>query len=333
VSRRLFATLPDGRPVEEVVIAAGGLTAAVISWGATVRDLRLAGVGHPLTLGFETFDPYPRHGAHFGAIAGRCANRIGGARLALGGRTYALDRNDGANHLHGGLAGFGVRPWTVAAAGPDRVTLTLVSPDGDGGYPGRVAATCVYRVAPPATLVVELSAETDAPTIVNLAQHCYFALDGRGDARAHRLAVAADRFTPTGPDLIPTGAVAPVAGTPWDFRAARPIGLPGAPAYDGNLVLADARRAAPAFAARLTGADGVSLELWTTEPGLQLYDAGSLDCPFPGLGGRRYGPHAGVCLEAQLWPDALGRPGFPSPVLAPGARYAQVTEYRFRPPG
>ncbi|PKQ06409.1 MAG: galactose-1-epimerase, partial [Alphaproteobacteria bacterium HGW-Alphaproteobacteria-10] len=218
----MFGAPPDGRAVEEVSIAAHGLSVKVIGWGASVRDLRLAGVEHPLVLGFENFADHLAHAPHFGAIAGRCANRIAHGRFTLDGVAHQLEVKPGAaHHLHGGAAAqFGRRPWRIAALTPDSVTLTLHSPDGDGGYPGALDATCIYRIAPPATLVVELTAVTDAPTLVNLAHHSYFNLDGGPDVRAHRLTVAADRYTPTSDDLIPLG-VAPVAGTPFDFRAGR----------------------------------------------------------------------------------------------------------------
>lgn len=332
--RTVFGALPDGRVVAEARIAAGALSARVIGWGAVVRELRLEGAPHPLTLGYERIEDYLAYGSHFGAIAGRCANRIAQGRFTLDGQSYQLELKPGAaHHLHGGdAAQFGRRPWEIAAQTPDSVTLTLHSPDGDGGYPGAVDATCVYRLAPPATLVVELTAVTDAPTLVNLAHHSYFNLDGGADVRGHRLTVAADRYTPTGEDLIPLG-VAPVAGTPCDFRAGRLVGAADAPPYDVNLCLSDARAPEPRFAARLEGESGVAMEVWTTEPGVQFFNAPRMAIPVPGLEGRRYGAQAGLCLEPQVWPDAINHPDFPSAVLRPGETYRQRSEFRFAPAG
>ena len=329
-----FGVLPDGRAVQQVRIAAGGLSARILTWGAVVRDLRLEGAPHPLTLGYERIGDYLDHGAHFGAVAGRCANRIAHGRFTLDGAAHQLELKPGAaHHLHGGdAAQFGRRPWEIAALTPDSVTLTLRSPDGDGGYPGAVAATCVYRLAPPATLVVALSAVTDAPTLVNLAHHSYFNLDGDADVRGHRLTVAADRYTPTDEDLIPLG-VAPVDGTPFDFRAGRLVGAPDAPPYDVNLCLADARAPEPRFAARLEGARGVAMEVWTTEPGVQFFNAPRMAIPVAGLEGRRYGAQAGLCLEPQVWPDAINHSDFPSAVLRPGETYRQRSEFRFTASG
>lgn len=327
---REFGVLPDGRAVGEVRIAAGGLSACVIGWGAVVRDLRLDGAAHPLALGFERLEDYLAHSPHFGAIAGRCANRIAHGRFTLDGVARQLERKPGAaHHLHGGdAAQFGRRLWEMAAVAPDSVTLRLHSPDGDGGYPGAVVVTCAYHIVPPATLVVELSAVTDAPTLVNLAHHSYFNLDGGPDVRAHRLTVAADRYTPTGEDLIPLG-VAPVAGTPFDFRAGRLVGAADSPPYDLNLCLSDARADSPRFAARLEGTRGVTMEVWTTEPGVQFFNAPRMDIAAGGLEGRRYGAQAGLCLEPQVWPDAINHPDFPGVVLRPGATYRQRSEFRF----
>lgn len=332
--RTVFGALPDGRVVAEARIAAGALSARVIGWGAVVRELRLEGAPHPLTLGYERIEDYLAYGSHFGAIAGRCANRIARGRFTLDGAAHQLELKAGAaHHLHGGdAAQFGRRPWEIAAQTPDSVTLTLHSPDGDGGYPGAVDATCVYRLAPPATLVVELTAVTDAPTLVNLAHHSYFNLDGGADVRGHRLTVAADRYTPTGDDLIPL-SVAPVAGTPCDFRAGRLVGAADAPPYDVNLCLSDARAPEPRFAARLEGESGVAMEVWTTEPGVQFFNAPRMAIPVPGLEGRRYGAQAGLCLEPQVWPDAINHPDFPSAVLRPGETYRQRSEFRFAPAG
>ena len=332
--RRAFGALPDGRRVEEARIAAGALSAWVIGWGAVVRDLRLEGAAHPLVLGYERIGDYLAYGSHFGAIAGRCANRIAHGRFTLDGVAHQLELKPGAaHHLHGGdAAQFGRRLWSFAAQTADSVTLTLHSPDGDGGYPGAVAASCVYRIAPPATLVVELTAVTDAPTLVNLAHHSYFNLDGDADVRGHRLTVAADRYTPTDEDLIPLG-VAPVAGTPFDFRAGRLMGAPDAPPYDVNLCLSDARAPEPRFAALLEGARGVSMALWTTEPGVQLFNAPRMNIPVAGLEGRRYGAQAGLCLEPQVWPDAINHSDFPSAVLRPGETYRQRSEFRFTASG
>lgn len=323
--------MPDGAPVPVLRIAAGDLCAEIIAWGAVLRDLRLAGRPHPLVLGFDDFDAYPAHSPHFGAICGRYANRIAGGRFTLDGRAHQVERAAGEAHaLHGGpAAGFGRRLWRVVEHAPDALLLAFDSPDGDGGYPGAVSVTCLYAIAPDNRLRIVLQGTTDAPTVLNLAQHSYFNLDGAADVSGHRLTIPASTRTHTDAALIPTGDLVSVEGTPYDFRAGRALSEPDAPVYDTNYVLAPERRPEPAFAARLQGGTGVAMELWTTEPGLQFYDACGLNVPVAGLDGRRYGPRAGLCLEPQIWPDAPNHPHFPSAVLRPGETYRQITELRF----
>jgi aldose 1-epimerase len=342
MSGEVFGHLADGTEVRRWRIAGGGLSAQVLSWGAVIQDLRLEGHAAPLVLGFETFDPYPAHSPHFGAIAGRYANRIRDGRFPLDGGVVEVDRNFlGKHHLHGGFAGTGKRPWRLAGLGADWLRLEIDDPAGHGGYPGTLRIGCTYRCTDQGALRLELEAETDAPTLCNLAQHSYFNLQdgGASDGRGHRLTVAAERYLPVDAEMIPEGPPAPVADSAFDFRAPRVIAGPEAKdrpgpeggAIDHNYCLAPARRPL-AFAARLEGGSGVAMEVWTTEPGLQVYTGAKIAVPVPGLGGRRYGAFAGIALEPQIWPDAPNRPEFPQAVLRPGARYAQVTEYRLVPP-
>ncbi len=332
----LFGTTAKDEPVHRYTISGGGLTASVMNWGAVVQDLRLAGHDAPLVLGFDRFEDYPAHSPFMGAIAGRYANRIHGGRFRLEGERYQVDTNFIGKHtLHGGALGFGKRVWTVALHGADFVTLTLHSPDGDMGFPGTLEATCTYRLKIPGTLSVELTATCDRPTLCNLAHHSYFNLDdgGAGDILDHRLMLAAAAYLPVDEELIPTGVVQPVDGTPFDFALARPVRMEiegEQVAYDHNFCLA-AARGPLRQAAWLQGASsGVEMEVWTTEPGLQFYAGHKVARSVPGLGGRIYGAHAGMALEPQIWPDSPNRPYFPQAVLWPGGLYRQVTEYRFR---
>lgn len=336
--RRLFGTLPDGEAVWCHTLAAPGLRAEVLTLGAIIRRLE---VETPLgwrdvVLGFETLEPYRSDSPYFGAIVGRCANRIRDGRFTLCGRTHALALNDGGRvHLHGGLAGFDKRVWTVEEAGADRLVLALRSPDGEEGYPGTVTARCALGLGP-GRLGLELSAEADSPTLVNLAAHSYFNLDGGGSVRDHRLTVPAKAYLPVDEALVPTGEVRPVAGTPFDFRRPRRIGE-GAEGvlFDHNFVLRTTRTDEPAFVARLEGAtSGIVLEVHSTEPGLQVYDGNMLQTRTPVAPlGRPARRHEGICLEPQLFPDAIHQPSWQSPVLRPGERYRQVTEYRLSPGG
>lgn len=337
----------QGQSVHEAVIRApaSGIEAAIVSWGASIRDLGVRaadGRRQRVVLGMNSLSDYVDHAPHMGAIAGRVANRIADGRFTLDGTTYELTRNQAGRHtLHGG-GGFGRRVWELRDHDSSSVTLGLVSPDGDHGFPGTVHATCVYRLLDPAVLRVELTATTDRPTPLNLAHHSYFNLDGAPTIFNHRLSVDADCYTPVDEDLIPTGEIRPVDGSPNDFRGHRTIRFPdaqtGAPVhYDINFVL-NRTRLAPsgidglplAFAASLCSRlNNMSVAVWTTEPGLQVYDGGKLDVPAPGLDGQRYGAGAGLCLEPQNFPNAINQPGFPDSVLRPGAVYRQVTEYRF----
>ncbi len=330
-----FGTLRDGRVVHDVQLGSGGpLSVSILDYGAALRDIRLA-TAHgpqPMILGFDRLEHYVAHSPYFGAVCGRCANRIGGASFELDGVRHVLAANEGPNQLHGGPNGFDKRVWHIASATADRATFDLVDPDGEQGYPGLVRVSATYTVSG-TTLVLEVEATTDRPTLVNIAGHAYFDLDGTGSILDHEATVFADRYTPAGADLITTGEVLPVEGTAFDFRAPRPIGREVAGErmiYDVNYALGAAPVARPKLAARVRGPKrGVTLEVWTTEPGIQLYDGSWLDVPVPGLDERRYGKNAGFCLEPQRWPDAANKPHFPSAVLRPGELYRQRTEYRF----
>jgi aldose 1-epimerase len=329
-----------GRPIDQVRLRSGGAEAAIIEYGAVVRDLRVRrrdGTWHRVVLGLNSLADYVAHAPHFGAIAGRFANRIAHGRFALAGRQHELVRNqDGRHHLHGGgPAGFGKQPWTLTHHDTASATLVHVSPDGTNGYPGTLTAQCRYVLAD-RTLRVELAAFTDAPTLVNLCHHSYFNLSDDPDVLDHTLQVAATHMTAVDDDLIPTGAIVPVAGGPHDFRAARRVRRThpdGRQIWtDHNFVL-DRRavdRDGLALAGTLTAPTGaLALSVWTTEPGLQVYDGFKVAVPVPGLDGARYGAHAGLCLEPQRFPDAPNHAHFPSAVLRPGELYRQQTEYRF----
>lgn len=323
-----------GTDVHEVTLRTkAGAEASVLTWGAVVRDLKVPARGGPqrVVLGFEEFDAYPAHSPYFGATVGRFANRIAGGRFELDGKTYQLDCNEGANALHGGSEGYGQRVWSLAELTDNSVTLVLISGDGDMGYPGRVVATCTYTLQEPGTLRVELSATTDAPTPLSLAHHSYFNLDGSPNILDHELAVASDFYTPVDAELIPTGEILAVAGTPFDFRKPRPIRFDtgkGHANYDHNFVLRHKSLFGHA-ATMYSPKSGVVLNVYTSEPGLQVYDSGMLDVPVPGLGGAHYGRYGGLCMEAQRFPDAPNRSHFLSSILRPGEVYTQLTDYAF----
>jgi aldose 1-epimerase len=330
-----FGTLPDGSEIPEVTIAAGDLTAKVLTIGAVIRDLRLAGVGHPLVLGFDKLDDYVNHSPHFGAVAGRYANRIAGGHLVIDGRTYQLSLNEkGRTHLHGGFSGFGKRNWRLAAHDGRSVTLAITAADGEEGYPGKVEASVRYSIEPPGTLRMEAMATTDKPTVVNLAQHTYFNLDASPNILDHRVQIFADSYTPTDADNVPIGEIAPVADTGYDLRTMRPIrrAQPNGErfVYDINYVVDRAKAAAPRRHARLQSAkNGVTLDVASTEAGVQFYDGVGMRLTVPGLGGRTYPVNGGCCFEPQFFPDSPNRPNFPSPLLRPGETYRQTTLFSF----
>jgi aldose 1-epimerase len=351
MSVREFGRYNGATVYEATIRSAFGTEARIISYGAAVRDLVVPSDAGPQRVvnGFETLEDYVRYSPHFGAIAGRYANRIAGGRFTVDGIAYQLPLNQENRHsLHGGGNGLGKQVWQVCAADEGSVTLVHVSPDGEAGYPGTLTTTCTYRILGN-TLHVELSATTDAPTPVNLCHHSYFNLDGSETILDHTLAVAADFYTPADTDLIPTGEIRAVAGTPFDFRTARPIRLEkpdgsGRFWYDNNFVLrrdafgpfdpplepGPAGRPVAYAATFASPRSGLSMEVWTTEPGLQVYDGFKVDVPVPGLGGARYGANSGLCLEPQHFPDSPNRPHFPTTILRPNQVYRQMTEYRFR---
>lgn len=317
-------TLPDGRRVERLSLGGGGLTAHLLTLGATVQDLRLEGVDHPLVLGCPDPADYLDRGLYMGAIVGRFANRIGGAGFALDGQEYRTDPNFRGRHtLHGGSRGTHWHLWTVEDAGEDSAALSLTLPDGEMGFPGTLSIRADIALCHQA-LVFALSAWTDAPTPCNLVHHGYFNLDGSDDVRSQRLHIAADRYLPVDDDLIPLPGLAPVDGTRFDFRQARAL-APGG--YDHNLCLSDGP-VASRIVAELTGQSGISMRIETDQPGLQVYD-GAHFRGLPGLDGRRYGPFAGVALETQGWPDAPNRPHYPDSILRPGQTWRRRTAYRF----
>lgn len=327
-----FGKLPDGDIVQEVALKKGALEAKVLTFGAIIRDLKVN--GQTVVLGFDDLQSYLDHSPYFGAIVGRCANRIAGGRFAIDGTTWQVDQNERVHHhLHGGAKGFSHRNWTLEQHDKASVLLKLVSEDGDMGYPGRVEVLVRYTLTGSGALRVKMTATTDKTTPVNLAQHSYFNLDGSKTVLDHTLEIASDSYLPVDEELIPTGEIRKVAWTPYDFQDGRKLRRKAGEesvVYDHNFCLADVPRDAPAFAAALEDGGGdMRMEVWTTEPGLQLYNATYMNVPVPGLNGRVYEKHGGVCLEAQRWPDGLNQPGFPNVLLKPRETYNHVTEFRF----
>jgi aldose 1-epimerase len=321
----------DGTAVHRIDLRGRDLEVSILTWGATIQRLRVHGPRGPLdvVLGFGSCDEYLKHRLYMGCVVGRFANRITEGRFSLDGTAYRLTRNEnGINHLHGGVDGFSRRVWSIDAVSERAVDLVLVSPDGEEGYPGTLTAHCRYSIEEGRTLSIALSAVTDAPTIVNLATHSYFNLDGEDNILRHRLQIPADTYLPASAAGIPTGEFRPVDGTPFDFRTMRDVRPPDAPParYDNTYVLAPSaggiRRAA-----RLESS-GVAMEIWSTEPGIQFFDGGTMRS-LPGRDGAIYRPYSGLCLEPQRFPDSPNQRGFTDCTLRPGETYRQATEYRF----
>ncbi len=316
--------------METFTISNGVLSARIADYGSTLVDLRLKDWPHPLVLGFESEADYVDANHYSGAVIGRFANRIGGGRAMIDGQPVQLSVNSDGNHLHGGAAGLARQYWTATEETSDSVSFTVTSPEGCEGYPGNCVFTVTYSVIPPAILQLDFEAVTDAPTLVNMCHHPYFNFAGSGEIGRHQLEIRADRFLWSGNGLLPNGEIRTVAGTPYDFTAQQFLNGPRPdPGYNNTYCLGSATRAKPALAARLSLEDGPAMELWTTQPGLHLYDAYKLPREMRGLEGRIYGPHQAICLEAQGWPDSPNHAHFPSALLRPGETYRQTTQYRF----
>lgn len=323
-----FAIMPDGQAVDRVTLVGGGLTASVITYGAVLQDLRLEGHDAPLVLGFSEFAHYLTHSPHFGATAGRYANRIRDGHLELDGTTYQLDRNFlGEHHLHGGANGAGKQVWQITDHSALHSTLTLDLPDGHMGFPGNLTVDVTFTLEADGVLDIQISATADALTLCNFAHHSYFTLDSEHSTAEHLLTVDADQYLPVDEKLIPIGEIRPVAGTPFDFKTASPIGQ--AFPIDHNFCLSDSRTDLRKVAVLQSEASGVVMECRTTEPGLQIYDGAKIDIPLPGLHGHPMSACAGIAMEPQVWPDANHHDGFPSAILRPGETYEQHTQYVF----
>lgn len=323
-----FGTMPDGTQVERIQIMGGGLKASVLTYGAVIQDLRLEGHNAPLVLGFPEFPPYLTRSPYFGAMAGRCANRIRNGHLALDGNTYQLDQNFIEKHLlHGGANGVGKQCWTIEEFTEDRVCLGIRLADGHMGFPGNLTAFVTYAVLGSGTLDIRITAKTDAPTLCNFAHHSYFNLDGGDTISDHLLTIDAEHYLPVDEELIPTGDIRPVTGTPFDFRTAARIGQ--SHPLDHNFCLSTSRENLRKVARLESTKSGVAMDCLTTEPGLQVYDGTNIDIPVPGLAGKPMGRYAGAALEPQIWPDANHHLDFPSAVLRPGETYEQHTQYVF----
>ena len=341
-NRKLFGTLPDGRTVEAITLRDGPYACTVLTWGGAVQSLIVpdrAGKPVDIALGFDRLEDYLRHDKYLGAIIGRCANRTAGASFFLNGKEYPLFPNDGPNHLHGGKEGFDRRLWTVESLTGNSLTLSLVSPDGEEGYPGTLTVEVTYRLDG-GCLTIDYLAHTDATTVCNLTNHAYFNLSGHGagSVENHLVQLFATRYTPTHPGSIPTGELAPVEGTPMDLRQPKRLGdgwdlpfpqLTLAGGYDHNWVVDGEMGTLRPFAKVYAPGTGITLEVESTLPGVQFYSGNYLEgCP-TGKGGALYPRRGGLCLETQFFPDSLHHPNFPSPILGPGETWRHTAIFRF----
>ena len=346
-----FGRTADGEAVELFTLRnAQGMVVRIATYGGTVVSLEVPdreGRSADVVLGFDTLEGYLGAHPHFGGIIGRYGNRIARGRFTLGGVEYVLARNNGENHLHGGIRGFDRMVWKgrdASTGASPAIELSYVSKDGEEGYPGNLATKVTYTLTDKNELRIDYEATTDKATVVNLTNHSYFNLAGQGtgDILGHELTIDAGRFTPVREGLIPTGELRSVEGTPFDYRKPTPIGARIGAAdpqialgkgYDHNFVL-DGKAGVLRRAARVVEPrSGRVMEVLTTEPGVQFYTGNFLDGSVKGKGGKACGRREGFCLETQHFPDSPNQPAFPSTTLEPGGSYQTTTIYRFSKDG
>ena len=341
VTQQPFGQTADGKAVDLYTLDNGrGMRVRIMTYGAILTAVEApdrAGKSANVTLYLDTLKDYLAGHPMFGAVVGRYANRIGGARFTLDGVEYPLAANSGKNCIHGGKRGFDKAVWKaepVAGGGFVGLKLSHISPDGDEGFPGALAATVTYTLTSANELKMEYTARADKPTVVSLTNHAYWNLAGAGagDVLGHRLMIAAGEYLPADDTLIPTGEYKSVEGTPLDFRKPETVGarigrLTATGGYDHGYVLSKEGPSQLRLAARVSEpASGRVMEVWTTYPGVQLYTANKLNLK---AGDKAYGPHSGLCLETQYFPDSPNKPQFPSPVLRPGEVYHHLTVHKF----
>ena len=347
--REAAGRLADGAAVEAITLSnARGVSARILTYGATLQSLVAPdrnGVPADITIGYDDLASYEEKPNYFGVTVGRYANRIAGGAFTLEGKRYQLAQNDGTNSLHGGAQGFDKRNWnveTVESGAVAKAVLSLTSPDGDQGYPGKLDVTVTYTLDDGGDLGIVFEATTDAPTVVNMTNHALFNLAGTQateDAMRHWLLIPASHYTPVDETLIPTGELRPVAGTVFDFRTPRLVeeGLRDGTdpqirigrGYDHNWVLDKGSTAEPQLAARLAHpASGRVLDVLTTEPGLQFYSGNFLDGTVTGKGGKVYRMGDGIALEPQKFPDTPNQSAFGSALVVPGKPYRHAMIYR-----
>jgi aldose 1-epimerase len=347
IKKEVFGKMPAGNSIDVYTLTnSHGIEARIMNFGGIVLSLRVPdrnGKLDDVVLGFDRLEPYFTNDPHFGSIIGRYANRIANGKFTLDGVEYTLPKNNGPNTLHGGVKGFDKVPWQAEPSESKQgvaLVLRYTSKNGEEGFPGNLKTKVTYTLSDSDELAIEYEASTDKATPVNLTSHGYFNLAGQGTGNvlAHELLINADRFTPVDKNLIPTGELRQVQGTPLDFTGATAIGarindnyeqLVLARGYDHNFVI---NRKGPSLelAARVhEPSTGRILEIYTTEPGVQFYSANFLDGTITGKQGRVYKQHYALCLETQHFPDSPNHPSFPSTILKPGQTYTSRTVYKF----
>jgi len=345
VTGRPFGKLPEGTGVELFTLRnVRGAEARITNYGGIVTHLLVpdrSGKLGDVVLGYDSLDGYLKSSPYFGCLVGRYGNRIAGAKFSLEGKTYALAKNNGPNSLHGGLKGFDKVVWQakpVAGKLGSALELRYVSPDGEEGYPGNLSVTAVYTLTHDNALRLDFTATTDKTTVLNLTHHSYFNLAGAGDILNHELMIPAETFTPVNGDLIPTGELRALKGTPLDFSTPTKIGarinqpdeqLKLGLGYDHNFVLNNPSKKLVLAARAFEPTTGRVMEVETTEPATQFYSGNFLDGSITGKQGQIYRQRTGFCIEPQHFPDSPNQPAFPSTVLRPGETYTNTISYKF----
>jgi len=324
-----FGNLENGETVERVVISNADLTVSLITYGASIQDIRLAGHSPSLVLGFPKLEPYLRN-QYFGAMVGRVANRIANGRFELGGNNFQTDRNEhGKTTLHGGAKGISNRVWKLVDHDKTSATFSYVDLGMKTGFPGDCEITCRYLVTTDNALEYEITAVSTQDTICNIAHHSYFNLSGSDPIFHHELEVDADHFLPVDEAQIPTGQKKSVIETDFDFRTRRQLAAISSSHLDHNFCLSDAKRALQKVGELHAHSTGIKMEFATTEPGLQIYTGSGLAITDPGHDGAIYSAHTGIAIEPQGWPNACNEPGFPSTKLTFGETYRQKSQFKF----